>query len=180
MKNYYSERSEQLFKRYYPRLCHFAWQLTGGKTDVEDVVQDAFLVLWEKRSTISDSDIAIKNFLYTTVKNSCLNLYRRAKVVDRYLDRTPISEQEEPLIMEKIIRSEVLAEVCRIVDTMPHACQEVFRLGYLEGLNNAEVAERLGVSVNTIKTQKQRGLRILRTKLDPGFFLILLSLLQER
>lgn len=168
-----AKSAEVVFKTHYKRLCHFAWQLLGDKDMVEDVVQDAFVTYWNHRNAIHDNDVAVKNFLYTTVRNSCMNLFRRAKVVRRYQEANQEETFEESKVIHNIILTEVMDDVLKVMQTMPEGCKAVFRLGYLEGLTNPEVAERLNISVNTVKTQKQRALTVLRAKLNPEFFALI-------
>src|SRR5690606_21592529 len=136
---------EKLFKEYYTRLCHFAWQLLNDKDAAEDVVQDAFMVYWNNRDTIIDNDVAIKNFLYAAVRNACYNEARREKITQRFQLLHQIEELEESQVLANIIRSEVMVEIYGIMQSMPAGCQEVFRLGYLEGLSNTEIAEQLDI-----------------------------------
>lgn len=172
-----TEVSEKdVFQKHYTRLCHFAWQLLGDDYLVEDVVQDAFLVYFKQKSEISTDSIAIKNFLYSTVRNACYNIIRHEKVKIKYQAFSDQQEWEDPETLNAIIRSEVIAEINSVIKTLPEGCQQVFRLGYLEGLNNLKIAEKLGVSVNTVKTQKQRGFKVLRDQLNPEWFLLLLIL----
>jgi len=73
-----------------------------------------------------------------------------------------------------MIHTEVINEVYRIIAEMPTACQQVFKLGYLDGLSNLEITERLQISINTVKTQKQRGMKMLLDKLHPEFLPIII------
>ena len=168
---------EKLFKEYYARLCHFAWQLLNDKEMAEDVVQDAFMVYWNNRDAVVDNDTAIKNFLYSTVRNACYNIARREKVTQRFQLLNPIEELEESQVLTNIIRAEVMVEIYEIIQSMPPGCQEVFRLGYLDGLSNVEIASQLDISINTVKTQKRRGLKLVKGKLNPELFALLLSML---
>jgi len=159
---------EQIFRTYYPRLCHFAWQMTHDAARAEDIVQDAFMNYWDNRQAVADDEVAIKNYLYSTVRNACFNVSRHEKVIDRYLTLHQEDLTEESTVLADIIRAEVMDEVYRIVQSMPEGCQQVFRMGYLEGMSNQKIAEQLKISVNTVKTQKQRGMKIIKGKFDPG------------
>src|SRR5690606_12419568 len=167
---------EEIFKEYYTRLCHFAWQMINDKDMAEDVVQDAFMVYWHNRETVKDNPVAVKNFLYSAVRNACHNIIRREKVTQRFQLLHQVEEMEESQVLANIIRSEVMVEIYRIVQSMPAGCREVFRLGYLDGLSNAQIADQLNLSVNTVKTQKQRGLKLIKGKLNPELFALLLFL----
>jgi|SRR5690606_13938139 len=168
---------EKIFNEYHARLCHFAWQLIHDREATKDIVQDAFLAYWDNKDSIPDDPMAIKNFLYKLVKNSCLNKIRHDKVVDQHAKLSGNKEEEESQIVAKIIRAEVISEIHRILKTMPNGCQTVFRMGYFEGLTNVEIADKLQISVNTVKTQKQRGLKIVKQNLNSEFFILILGTL---
>lgn len=170
---------EQLFKAYYPRLCHFSFQIVRDKVNAEDLVQEAFIKYWNRREEISSHNIAVKNFLYITVRNASLNLIRHDKIVSHYLEQQDPSPIEEFNIIHSMIRSEVLAELYDALETLPESCQRISRMGYLEGMKNNEIAQKLGISINTVKTQKQRGLQLLRLILKPETFIVFIMLLQH-
>lgn len=168
---------EVIFHTYYQRLCHFAWQIVKDEDVVQDLVQEAFIAFWKNRSNLADDELVYKSYLYSTVKNLCLNRLRHVKVVDRYQHIQQEKPQEllnqEMVIIRKLIRAEIMEDVMRIIKSMPAGCQNVFRLSYLEGLNNEEVAKALSITVNTVKTHKRRGLRLIRAKINPEFYSIL-------
>lgn len=166
--------TETLFKNYYKRLCHFAWQLIGDNILVEDLVQDAFISYWKNKHALAEHPDVIRNYLYTTVRHACYNVIRRKKVEERYSQLTSFEDWEDEKILSKILRAEVLNELENAVNTLPESCQKICRLGCLEGLSNLKVAESLGLSVNTIKTQKQRGIKLLRNRLNPELFILIL------
>ncbi|WP_411273350.1 RNA polymerase sigma-70 factor [Daejeonella sp.] len=170
---------EQLFKTYYPRLCHFSFQIVRDKVSAEDLVQEAFIKYWGHREEISTHDIAVKNFLYSTVRNASLNLIRHHKVVSQYLEQQNPAPIEEFNIIHSMIRSEVLAEIHKALEILPESCQRISRMGYLEGMKNSEIAQKLGLSINTVKTQKQRGLQLLRVILKPEVLTVFIMLLQH-
>lgn len=168
---------EQLFKAYYSRLCHFSFQIVRDKVNAEDIVQDAFIKYWNQRQELASHNIAVKNFLYSTVRNASLNLIRHDKVVCQYLEQQNPYNIEEFNIVHSIIRSEVLAEIHTALETLPESCKRISRMGYLEGMKNNEIAQKLGISVNTVKTQKQRGLQLLRLLLKPEAFTCFITLI---
>jgi RNA polymerase sigma-70 factor (ECF subfamily) len=168
----------QLFDEFYTRLVHFSCQIIDDPETAEDLVQEVFIKYWSQRENISANKLAVKNFLYTSVRNASLNVIRHNKVAEEYLKGQDEFLEEEACI-HAIIRSEVLAEIYRIIESLPESCQLISKMGYLEGMKNQEIAEELGISVNTVKTQKQRALKLLRLKLDPELFALLILLLQS-
>lgn len=157
---------ENIFKEYYGRLCFYAFQFVKDRAIAEDVAQDAFVTYWKNRDIVSNSSSAIKDYLYTSVRNYCLNILRRQKVVDRYLASRSPDDYYEDKLLHTLIESEVIDSLYKAIDALPEACRKVFILGYVNGLSNSEIADELNISIHTVKTQKQRGLKTLRSKLD--------------
>ncbi|AIM38726.1 RNA polymerase sigma factor [Sphingobacterium sp. SG20118] len=168
--------NKQLFEEHYGSLCHFAWKLCGDLTQSEDFVQDAFISYFNNQEHVSVNQVAIKNYLYTSVRYAFLNSKRKEKVVEKYWLATPFNESSQDSFELNIIHSEVVAEVHRIVESMPPGCQVVFRMGYFEGLSNQEISKELNISVNTVKTQKQRGMKLVMQKMNPEFLPIVIFL----
>lgn len=164
---------QQLFESHYKRISFFAFQLLGDHVLAEDLVQDAFLNYWNQRDKLSNEDKAVKSYLYATVKYMALNHLRHQKVVDNYSSQMADAGLCEEEITVKMMRAEVINELYLAIEMLPESCREVFRLGYFEGFNNAKIAEVMQVSINTVKTHKQRGLKSLRSVLRPETFLLL-------
>lgn len=169
---------ELLFKNYYQRLCYFAVQIINDKAAAEDIAQEAFVKYWNKKSDFNNESAA-KTFLYVTVRNACLNVIRHEGVERKYLNLQDKDKVEEEWGLEQIIRAELFGEINKAIEELPEGCRTVLKLAYFEGLKNDEVAKQLGVSINTVKTQKARALQILRLKLDIGAFLLLQIILFE-
>jgi RNA polymerase sigma-70 factor (family 1) len=172
----YSEVEKGLFVKNYKALCYFAWEMVNDTDLAEDLVQDAYVSFLKNKESISNDEQAIKSFLYAAVRNAVYNLNRKSKTILKYLQRQDFSDIDEVDYEHQIIRAEFMAAVQLIVADLPEACQQIFKLSYFDGLSNQEISEQLALSINTIKTQKQRALRVLRHKLHPEFFLVLVVL----
>jgi RNA polymerase sigma-70 factor (ECF subfamily) len=164
-----------VFEQLHTRMCHFAEGLLPRGYDAEDVVQEAFLKVWELWGNFDSFD-AIRSFLYTAIRNRCFNIYKHDKVVRKHGVMTSISEYSDSAGL--LIEAEVLDEVNRAVQKLPVGCRSVLYLSYFEGLRNKDIAIKLDVSVNTVKTQKKRALHLLRGILKFSPFWHLLILLQ--
>jgi RNA polymerase sigma-70 factor (family 1) len=149
-----------LFELFNNRLVLFATGMLPAGEAAADLVQEAFVALWQRMDSFDDL-AAIKVFLYLTVKNKCLNIYKHEKVIRRY-NHTQPAAPEEKHIMLRLIEAEVAGEVQQALQQLPPGCRQVIHLSFFEGLRNQEVAARLHVSVNTVKTQKTRALRLMR------------------
>ena len=163
---------EAVFHTYYRKLCHFAWQLTMDSACVEDIVQEVIVYLWNHQgSLLLGDERALQSYLYTAVRHACYNHVRHHKVHLKYLHQA--TDIEELPYVDQIIRAEVVGELVAAIDRLPQACKKVVQLGYLEGLSNLEIAEQLNISVNTVKTQKQRALKALKGMLNPELYLLI-------
>lgn len=161
---------DALFKEYYDRLVYFSLQLIRDKDQAEDIVQDAFIKYWNQRETVIQNKIAIKNFLYSTVRNASLNTIRHNKVIEGYIQQQGNTEPEEPPVIEAIITAETVAEIHSAIHTLPANYKKISVMGFFDGKKNHEIAEELDMSINTVKKQKQRALQLLRMKLTPEMF----------
>jgi len=173
----YGLAEKDLFDKHYKGMCYFAYTLVGDYTLAEDFVQDAFIAYFGKKEQISSQESIVKSYLYSSVKNSIFNWQRRNRVQEKYWEKTGFTELDDIDIDNAIIEAEVMEEIDKIIKELPDACRMIFQLSYLEGLSNQQIADELNLSINTIKTQKRRGLQHLRSRLSPEYFLILISLL---
>jgi len=169
--------AETLFKAHYTRLCYFAFRFTGDKDQARDIAQEAFVIYLQQQQQVSAHPVAVKNFLYTTVRNACLNTLRHEKVVEKFAAAQVEEVTDDTSVILAMIRSEVLGEIHRALQTLPEVCQRIIRMGYVDGLKNQKIAEQLGVSINTVKTHKKRGLQLLRLRLNPEIYTLFTMLL---
>lgn len=167
---------EQIFKKYYLRLCDFAFHFLREDDEVCDVVQDAFMSYWENKENIPKELHAIKGYLYTGVKFGCLNKLRHQKIVIAHQEQYQPLQVEEARVLDNIIHAEIMGKIHQALNSLPEGCAMVFRMGYLEGLKNPEIAEKLNISIHTVKSQKRRAATLLKELLDPQSFAVLLSL----
>lgn len=170
------EQVRKLFNEYFNRLSYFAFRILKDQDKACDMAQDAFYKYWVARSEVENHPIAIKNFLYSTVKNSCLNVLRHEKVVSDYASNFDDQSQVESSIMDSIITAEVLYSLDQAIRQLPEKYRLISELAYLEGKKNQEIADLLGMSINTVKKQKQKALELLRLRLTPELLSFLLIL----
>jgi RNA polymerase sigma-70 factor (ECF subfamily) len=169
------ESMEGIFRAYYPRLCYYAYTMVNDKEIAEDMVQDVFMRLQGKLQNF-EAEKALKSFLYLSVKNACLNQLKHKAVEEKHADTLNLPISEDPIALNNLIKAEVAGEVHLALMHLPKGCKNVITLSFFEGLKNEEIAQKLNVSINTVKTQKKRALQILRTKMDPRAFALLLLL----
>ena len=111
----------------------------------------------------------IKTFLYNSVQHRCLNYLRDLEIRDRNYRNLKREELDEDYFLCQQIRAEVVAELFGAIDELPDKCKEIFKRSYVDGQEDKKIAEELDISLNTIKTQKQRAKSYLRGRLGDLF-----------
>jgi len=153
------------FENFYPTLCLFANRYLNDEEASLDMVQDAFIFLWSKEIDFPSQDSA-KSYLYKYVKNRSLNYLRDKKLRDRLKIEIMASET---YFRDNIIEEETYHIIHRAIYLLPPQSQRVILLS-MDGLKNNDIAEQLGISVNTVKTIKMRAFRTMRNNLDRQTF----------
>ncbi|MDQ6479421.1 RNA polymerase sigma-70 factor [Dyadobacter sp. LHD-138] len=162
-----------LFSTIYNGLVYFACNILDDRDDAEDIVQDAFVKYWNSKDEIAPDIAAQKSYLYSTVKNSCLNFLRHKIVAKKYEDQLTDTWIDDRIVINSIIHAEVLSEIHNAIESLPLACRQISKMSFLEEKKNQEIADELGLSVNTVKTQKQRAMHMLREKLTLELFYVM-------
>ena len=157
------------FNTYFAPLCYFAAQLIKDKPAGEDIAKDTFIKLWQKQNDF-ESPQNVKAFLYITVRNACLNHLRHMAVRESttkellYLGK----DREDAVVLNSMIKTEVMKEVYCEIEKFPEKRKHIFKLAYLQGMKNEEIAQLLSISVSTVKTQKARAILALRNRFADG------------
>jgi RNA polymerase sigma-70 factor (family 1) len=161
------EGFNHFFDSLYKPLHFFAVSHIHDKEAAEDIIEDSFIKLWNKRE-IFDTEAGLKSYLYKTVHNACLRWLwqkqNRKMHNINYAYQTDLTEQD---YIHNIIRSETITNVHKAIHQLPAQCQKVFTKLYIEGKSVAETAQEMKITTSTVKNQKARGLSLLKTKLLP-------------
>ncbi|MCD0487403.1 RNA polymerase sigma-70 factor [Pedobacter sp. MC2016-14] len=153
---------DELFNCHQANLQYFACKYLNDADSAKDIVQETFIIYWTHKDKLHLKPESVKPFFYSSVRNACLNKLRRIRLESFFLSIQDNNPSEEPICLNSIMRSEVISELHSALLTLPKNYQEIFRMSYLEELKNAEIAQQMGLSINTIKTHKKQGLRLLR------------------
>ena len=161
-----------IFNQFYAPLVLYAFRITDDQNAAEDIVENAFISLWNKRNSLSEIR-SLNSYLYTIARNGCLSWMRKNKREKlRYKIISSVEEGIERTALENMIYSETMAKIYAIMDKLPPQCRKVFILHYIEGKKIAEIAEELKISIGTVKTHKVRGIDLLQKSLLGLIFLI--------
>lgn len=156
---------EQLFRQYYQALCRYALPLIKDLDEAEEVVQQVFFNIWNKRAELQVSS-SIKSYLYRAVHNDCLNKLKHGKIKSLYAEdykKTHAGSFEDA---SKALQAKELGRhIQNALDKLPGQCGQVFRLSRFENLKYAEIAERMGISVKTVENHMGKALKLMREQL---------------
>jgi RNA polymerase sigma-70 factor, ECF subfamily len=153
----------QLFTRYYSRLCAFVFTLTQNYSASEDVVQELFIRLWIQRGKIEINE-NIAGYLYRASKNAALNYLRAEKSRQKSIQNMPVQEwQTDESLIEQI---EFSAALNKCINQLPDRSRNVFMKSRFDGMKQQEISDQLGVSVKTIKNQIWKSLQFLKACLE--------------
>lgn len=162
---------KELFNRYYKPLCSYVYAIVKEVDAADDIVQDIFLLLWNKRRDF-DNVHRIASFLFISARHASLNLLDHEEVkkrkISEYLRDFHTAETDEQLLLE-----EFDYKLNRWLESLPTECGKIMRLS-LAGKKNQEIADELCLSVQTVKNQKVKGFKILRALYKQDYLLILL------
>ena len=168
------------FNALYPALLYYAFRILNDKPTSEDVVEESFIKIWERHSTFTHPKV-IKAWLYTTVRNGCLNrLQQQQRSATQVEQIARMKEGEhESYALHEIIRAEVIRELHANIESLPTACRQIFKMLYIQGKTVREIASELELSISTIKNQKARGLGLLRKRMPELSVILMLQVLRE-
>ena len=156
---------DQFFYKYYKAVRLFAYKYVMDDSVAEDITEEGFINLWKKREKINDEN-GLKNYLYKIVYNGCLRWVERQQTKKKVYELHILNNSApEKSFIEKMIQTETLRLVREAVHELPKECKKVFMKLYVEGKTVNETAKELNVTISTIKNQKARGIKLLRTKL---------------
>ncbi|MEQ2912049.1 RNA polymerase sigma factor [Butyricimonas faecihominis] len=155
-----SQVYEVVFKKYYPLLVVFVVRHIGDEDVAKDIVQDIFFKLFERGHSLPDN-FQLKSWFYRVARNAAVDYLRHLQVEDKYKFLMAEGMIHIPDIDEEI-DEQVYAKVNLAIESLPEQCRLIIKLNVLEGKKYQEIAEELGITINTIRTQVSRGYKKLR------------------
>ena len=158
-------------------MCFFAQKYVKDFETSKEIVQDAFISLWEKRETI-DMSRPVKSYLTMVIHNKCTNYLRDNRKFDPFiLNIENLLEVPEYDGADILVEEELKLKIDASILELPEKCREIFVLNRYENLKYQEIANKLQISVKTVETQMSKALQHMRIRLAEfiSVFLILVS-----
>lgn len=150
----------EIYDRYWDKMLAVAFNRLGNQEEAEECVQDVLYKLWKLRNDFSLAKVELANYLARAIRNQSFNVLDR-----RYRERIK-SENYSPgndinlLSPERqLMIRELKEQIDNSINALPPQCQLVFKLSRQEGLSNKEIAEKLNLSENTIKSHIKKANR---------------------
>ena len=171
---------ETLYKKYYIFLCLIAEHIVRNPSDAEEIVTDVFVKIWNIREKINITS-SIKAYLVKAVHNTSINFLERNKISNKLTDSLNNSDYkilawDSDYPLGQLYEKEIMNILEHGISALPDACQQIFILSRNENMKYIEIADKLGISINTVKTQMKIALARLRETLK-DYMMILLFLM---
>lgn len=165
---------EETFRKYYQSLCNYANSILKEMDEAEEVVQNLFLSIWEKRSDLEIS-ISLKSYLYRAVHNHCLNRIKHLKVREEYQQyAVNFYDASYESVSQTVMKNELETKIEEAIKKLPEQCRLIFQMSRFEELKYHEIAEQLELSPKTVENQIGKALKILRVELAEYLPLIII------
>jgi RNA polymerase sigma-70 factor, ECF subfamily len=174
---------EYVFKTYYASLCRYAEEILKDPQQSEDVVISLFLIIWDTRHKLT-IHTSLNSYLYRSTYNACMNVLRKKKTEDKYRDfcihhsdsskTNDYGSSSYPL--SDIVEKEMFDRIRMVIDSFSPQCKKIFLLSRVENYSHHEIAEKLDISVNTVKVHISNALRIIRTLLKDILYILVMGL----
>jgi RNA polymerase sigma-70 factor, ECF subfamily len=157
-----------VFDKYYGELCRLSFKYVGRTEIAEDIVQEIFINIWNKRFQL-DNTGNIKPYLIRCAINASIN-YIKSKYNRLHLemDVSLLEERSDYSPLDELKGSELLNLIKQAIETLPDKCRIIFVLSRFSNLTYREIAEKLGVSVKTVEAQVSIALRRLEKHVNKG------------
>jgi RNA polymerase sigma-70 factor (ECF subfamily) len=157
--------NETAFRRLHvdisPALRYFASRYVSDRSIIDDIVQDAFVSLWEHRATMPEGG-SVRAYLYSSVRFACMNYLRHSRVRARFEES--YEQEPDPTFLDNIQESEIFSALLSVFDELPPACRETYTMS-LGGMSHKEIADKLGITINTVKKHKNNANHFLRHRM---------------
>jgi len=174
IKNGDKSAFESLFKLYYSSLCAYANNYVKDVDVSEEIVQELFFQIWQKRETLN-IQTSFKSYLFRSVHNSCLNNIKHQNIQQIHVEHS-LYQQSVNLheFSDPLETSELQTKIRDTIDKLPKERRKIFLMIRFDNLKYAEVAEKLCISVKTVENQMGSALKFMRDELKEYLPIIIL------
>ncbi|MDB5115685.1 MAG: transcriptional regulator, LuxR family [Mucilaginibacter sp.] len=167
---------EQLMAQHFRHLVNYGTKFTNDKELVKDTIQELFIRFWEKRNNLSD-EVNVRAYLTASLRRA---LYRKIQSLSRFenydefesgVDFFDLEISVEAKLIEKENGKNIAYKIAQNLDELPKRQKEVVYLKFFQELNREEIAEIMGISLQTVSNLLQMAMKNLRTRIDRNMLL---------
>jgi RNA polymerase sigma-70 factor (ECF subfamily) len=156
---------DELYNIYYPRLYAFAKKFLKVEDQINDIIQDVFIKLWENRNKIKSHD-TFNSWIFTITKNAIITYFREKIKEDSFHARVKEMATSNIFFIDNSVEyNDIKEKVDLIVDQLPDKRKQVFILSREQGLSNKEIADKLSISIKTVEDHNMHAIKFLRKHL---------------
>lgn len=165
IKNGNEAAFEKIFKMYFKNLHAFAYTFTKDDVIAEEMVQNVFFKIWEKKDQLQIDD-SLKAYLYRSVHNESLNHLKHLKIKTSFqLQYSGNMESSNQDASNQMMASELEDKIQKAISELPPQCRTIFQMSRFEQLKYQQIADQLNISIKTVENQMGKALKVLRLKL---------------
>ncbi len=158
------EAFNQIFYAYSSKLYHFAYGYLKSKEDAEEMVQEIFSKIWDKRADIKE-EYEFRSYLFSIAFNYIKKHFRAKALINKYSEFASSDHRETQQIQEDVNYASLKLRVDQLVDQMSEKRKAVFFKSRFEGKNSKEIAAEMNISTSTVENHLNQALRFLRLHL---------------
>lgn len=155
---------KKLHDKYFNQMCLYAMKSTYETGVVEELVSDCFIKIWENRKKI-EINSSFKHYIFFMLRNSIIDYSRKTKFLTDSIDKIQ-EPADEPYFDEQ----KQYADLYSVIEMLPEQRRRILELAVFESMTYQQIAEKLDIKKNTVKTQMGRAFRFIKEKLDPKDF----------
>ena len=153
-----------VFKSLHPSLLAYVTTFTHNKQDAKDIVQNSFIILWNKRNELLPNS-SLKSFLFTVAHNLYITEYRKKQVKLKVVEELKAEALNSRIEEDESIKEQRAVKLLGLIEQLPPKCKEILLLNKRDGVKYKEISNQLNISIKTVESQ----MRIAFTKIREGF-----------
>lgn len=171
---------EHLFGKYFARLNSYAFKIVKNRDSAEDIVQDLFLSIWDRRDSIDP--LTVESYLFVSLRNRCISHIRKSQTkygIFKDVDDTIYLDNITNIDMchdnpQTLIYDELKSGVDSAISQLPERCRIVFKMSREEGLKNREIAEKLDINIKSVEKHLSKALKRIKIHIEENLVYIII------
>lgn len=169
-----TKKFELLYHKYSQQMLLYALTFVHSKSDAEDIVQEVFYNFWKSKTYLKISINEVKPWLLRAIKNACINFWEKKDILRSSADLHNIAIENETY---SEFNEKIFSQIRQDIENMPPQTREIVKAIFYKKEKYQQVANHLGISINTVKTLLRRAIQQLRERHADKFNLFMCYLL---